>query len=83
VARGWESKEIESQIEAAEERASQAAKRQVSAAQIALEREIDSLNLSRTRVMRDLEASTNPRYREMLNRSLAFLDEKLASLQNG
>ena len=83
MARGWESKEIESQIEAAEERASQAAKRQVSAAQIALEREIDSLNLSRTRVMRDLEASTNPRYREMLNRSLAFLDEKLASLQNG
>jgi hypothetical protein len=83
VARGWESKEVESQIEAAEARASQAAKRQVSAEQIAREREIESLDLSRTRVVQDLEASTNPRYRELLNRSLAFLDEKLSALRNG
>jgi hypothetical protein len=83
VARGWESKEVESQIEAAESRASQAAKRQVSAEQIAREREIESLNLSRTRVVQDLETSTNPRYRELLNRSLAFLDEKLSALRNG
>jgi hypothetical protein len=83
VARGWESKEVESQIEAAEARASQAAQRKLSAEQVAREREIESLDLSRTRVVRDLEASTNPRYRELLNRSLAFLDEKLSALRNG
>jgi hypothetical protein len=82
VARGWESKEVESQIEAAEVRASQRGRPEPSAEQVAREREIDSLKLSRTRVMQDLETSTKPRYREMLNRSLAFLDEKLAALQN-
>jgi hypothetical protein len=81
VARGWESKEVESQIEAAEVRASQRGRQEPPAEQVAREREIDSLKLSRTRVMQDLETSTKPRYREMLNRSLAFLDEKLAALQ--
>jgi molecular chaperone DnaK (HSP70) len=81
VARGWESKEIESQIEAAETRAAENAKPRLTPEQVAREREIDSLNLSRTRVLQDLENSTNPRYREMLERSLAFLDEKITLLQ--
>ena len=81
MARGWESKEVESQIEAAETRAAEAAKPRLTPEQIAREREIDSLNLSRTRVLHDLESSTNPRYREILRQSLAFLDEKLANLR--
>lgn len=81
MARGWESKEIESQIEAAENRTPEAAKLRLTPEQIARQREIDSLNLSRTRVVQDLEKSTNPRYREMLQRSLAFLDEKIEALR--
>jgi hypothetical protein len=81
VARGWESKEVESQIEAAETRAAEAVKPRLTPEQAAREREIDSLMLSRTRVLRDLETAKNPRYREMLRESLAFLDGKIAQLK--
>ena len=81
MARGWESKEVESQIEAAELRAERKEKSRVSAEQVGRERESESLQLSRTRVVQDIEAATNPRYREMLQRSLAFLDEKIAALE--
>jgi hypothetical protein len=81
MARGWESKEIESQIEAAEARASVSKKKRISAEQIQLQREREGLELSRTRVLQDLASAVNPKYREMLERSLAHLDEKLAALK--
>ena len=80
MARGWESKSVESQIEAAEERAQQARRVQLSSEQAALARERELLELSRSRVLHDIETATHARYREMLERSLAFLDEKLAKL---
>lgn len=80
MARGWESKAVESQIEAAEARAQSRAPRQ-NAEQLALQREMESLELSRTRVMQDLAAARNPKYQEMLQRSLSFLDEKIAALR--
>lgn len=80
MARGWESKEIESQMEAAERRASEAQGRQLSAEELRIEKERESLELSRTRVMQDLAGAKNPKYREMLERSLRFLDEKIAGL---
>ena len=80
MARGWESKAVESQIEAAEARASRAAAVRISAEQVSLQRERESLELSRTRVLQDLAAATNPKYRDLLNRSLQYLDEKLKAL---
>ena len=80
MARGWESKDIESQMEAATEARSQSAP-QRSAEEIQRERERESLLLQRTRVLSDLKSAANPRYREILQRSLAFLDEKLAALR--
>jgi molecular chaperone GrpE (heat shock protein) len=80
MARGWESKEIESQMEAAEARASQSRQPQLSAEKLRLQRERESLELSRTRVLQDLAAAKNPKYRELLERSLRYLDEKLAGL---
>ncbi len=81
MARGWESKEIESQIEAAEARASLSKKKQISDEQVQLQREREGLELSRTRVLQDLLSAVNPKYREMLQRSLDHLDEKLAVLR--
>lgn len=81
MARGWESKEVESQIEAAETRATESARPPLSPEQLARERELDLLNLSRTRVQHDIESSVNYRYREILRQSLAFLDEKIAALR--
>ena len=80
MARGWESKEIESQIEAAEARASQARRPQLSPEELRVERERESLELSRTRVRQDLAEAKNPKYRELLERSLRYLDEKIAAL---
>ena len=80
VARGWESKEIESQIEAAEARAARPQQAQLSPAELKTQRERESLELSRTRVLQDLAAATNPKYRELLQRSLRYLDEKIAGL---
>jgi hypothetical protein len=81
MARGWESKAIEeSQIEAAEERLKRSNAIAQNAAENSRQRERESLELSRTRVMQDLAAATNPKYRALLEQSLHFLDEKLAAL---
>lgn len=80
MARGWESKSVESQIELAE---SSRGRRgvQLTPEQIQTERERESLQLSRIRVLHDLESAKNPRYRETLSAALKHLDEKLASFK--
>jgi hypothetical protein len=80
MARGWESKAVESQLEAAETRHS-ARPVSISAEELARQRERESIELSRTRVLQDMASATHPRYREMLQRSLEFLDQKLAALE--
>jgi|SRR6476661_1585743 hypothetical protein len=81
MARGWESKSVESQIEsAAEFRKAAAASAQVTAEQITRERERETLQLSRTRVLHDLQMATNVRYREQLEAALRHLETKLAAL---
>lgn len=80
MARGWESKEVESQIEAAEARASQSKKKRISDEQVKRQRERESLELSRVRVVRDLASAVNPKYKEQLQKSLDHLDQKLAEL---
>lgn len=79
MARGWESKDIESQMADATE-ARQKGAPQLTQEQVQTVRERDALLLHRTRVVADLNAAVNPGYREILQRSLRFLDEKLASL---
>ena len=76
MARGWESKSIESQIEAAEARRADATPR-LSAEEL----KRNSLLLSRTRILREIAAARHPRHRETLEASLKFLDEKLAELR--
>ncbi|HWF03834.1 MAG TPA: hypothetical protein VHA06_09115 [Candidatus Angelobacter sp.] len=79
MARGWESKSVEEQIElAAEKAASLKTETRVNEAEATRQRELDSLQLSRTRVLQDIASASNPKYREQLQRSLDFLDEKLA-----
>lgn len=79
MARGWESKSVESQIESAERRRGTPTVH-LSPEQIEHQRQKESLLLSRTRVLHDLETCLNPRYRVILERSLTHLDEKLAAL---
>ncbi|HTS51498.1 MAG TPA: hypothetical protein VMH05_26300 [Bryobacteraceae bacterium] len=81
MARGWESKSIESQIEAAEERKSAAHAAAVDAAEVERKRQRDSLQLSRTRILNDIEQARNPKYQETLKAALKHLDDKLAELK--
>jgi hypothetical protein len=80
MARGWESKSVEEQIEAAHERASGVRRPRLSVEQVETERKRDGLLLQRTRVLRDLSGCTNDRYRITLASGLAYLEEQLAEL---
>ena len=80
MARGWESKGVESQMEAVADRHI-ATSPQRRPEELARERERESLELSRTRVLQDLAAANNPKYRELLERSLRFLNDKLAAFE--
>lgn len=53
----------------------------MSAEEAARWREKETLRLSRQTVLRQMEASTNPRHRKLLEDSLADLDEKLRKLE--
>jgi hypothetical protein len=77
VARGWESKSVESQIESAESDMASVRKEHLTPAQIESARKKESLLLSRTRILRELQTSRNPRYRALLGEELAFLDAQL------
>ena len=78
MARGWESKSVEAQIEAAELHTTAGIER--SPDEISLIRERENLKLSRTRVLHELETSKNPRYVRLLERELKVLEEKLRKL---
>jgi hypothetical protein len=81
MARGWESKSVESQTEAAEAgRAAVRVRKTAPAEPLELIRKRESLLLSRTRVTREMEAAQNPRYRTLLEKSLRDLNAQLAAL---
>jgi hypothetical protein len=83
MARGWESKDVESQMEEREEsRLQQAHAKHLDSQTANRKRERESLELSRVRVLRDLETAQNPNYRAMLQRSLDHLDGKLSLLDS-
>jgi hypothetical protein len=78
MARGWESKSVEAQIE--ERTSSKAASGGTANSEDAeTQRNRANLLLSRKRILQQLEATTNERYSEMLRRSLAELDAQLGS----
>jgi hypothetical protein len=80
MARGWESKSVESQIDAA-----QSSKRAAildnspDPEKLKLIRKKEGILLSRTRVERELISSRNPRYRALMSKALADLDAQLSA----
>jgi molecular chaperone GrpE (heat shock protein) len=80
MARGWESKSVEAQIDAAVARGAANKNKNADSSQLQLIRKKENLLLSRTRVVRELETAQNPRYQDILHKALAVLDSQLASL---
>jgi hypothetical protein len=81
MARGWESKAVEGQVQEFESKESRTQRRQLSQDQKEIRRKIEILLLSRARVEKELQSSENPRYREQLNRALIDLDAQIAKLK--
>jgi transposase len=81
MARGWESKGIESQKETAEEGKSRPGSAPRTPEELERQRERAGLELSRTRILRELESAAHPRHRASLEAALQFLEEKIASLE--
>jgi hypothetical protein len=80
MARGWESKGLESQVEetqAPKEKSGSGAK---TPEQLRREEQRKDLQLSRTRIVNDLTAATHPNHRKSLEAALAHLDKKIAEL---
>jgi hypothetical protein len=84
MAKGWESKSVEAQIDMSEGRVRRAVKRadDASAARPEVEslRKKESLQLSIRRVMQELQSAENPRYRALLDKALTDLQGQLAGL---
>jgi hypothetical protein len=79
MARGWESKSVEAQQAEVGEKSAKTGAR-LTPEQAANAREKAGLLLSRQRVVQQLEASRDPRHRQMLEQALAELDEKLRAV---
>jgi hypothetical protein len=80
MARGWESKAVEGQVQEFQSKADRKNRKQISQDQIEARRKRGVLMLSRARVAKQLQSSQGPRYREQLERALADLDAQLAQL---
>lgn len=82
MARGWESKAVEDQMNEAEERArrKQGAADEISPEERARRERLSSLQLSRARTLSQLEQATRPAHRQMLQRTLRALEAEIDSL---
>jgi len=81
MARGWESKDVESQVAENRVEKSPSDNSQKTQAQLNNERERQGLELSKKRVLADLENATHPNHRKALEAALAHLDAKLDALK--
>lgn len=79
MARGWESKSIEAQQDAAQ--APRNIAPAVSSREASRRAERTTLMLARTRALADLQAACVPAHRAMLEQAVADLDRRLAALE--
>ena len=81
MARGWESKAVEDQIEQANERAlRQQSLEDLSPEERTRRERLESLRLSRARTLDQLESATRPAHRQMLQRTLRALEAEIEDL---
>jgi hypothetical protein len=81
MARGWESKSVESQIE--DSLVTDATSKRLSTDELQRKRERESLELSRLRITTELRTAKAPLHRTALEHALAHLDEQIARLSQG
>ena len=80
MAKGWESKSVELQIEESQVEVRERRTARFTPGQLDARRRREVLLLSRARVQKDLQASRDHRYSDQLNRALADLEAQIAAL---
>lgn len=77
MARGWESKAVADQIEEGESRQQEPSKTQVTKEQRVLRERLDSLKLSRSRLLQQLEHARHPAHRNVLLNGLKAVEKEI------
>jgi hypothetical protein len=80
MAKGWESKSVEEQQSEATNR-SKSSKPRLTPEQIASQQSRQGLELSRQRVLQQLQAACNPNHRSTLEKALTDIDARIAALR--
>jgi hypothetical protein len=80
MARGWESKSVEAQMEATGLAQEKAEKKDKADVDLARSQARKDLELSRIRISNDLQSATNPNHRKSLEAALAHLDKKISEV---
>ena len=77
MARGWESKAVADQIEDGESRQQQPSRPEVTKEQRVLKERLDSLKLSRSRLLQQLEYARHPAHRNVLLNGLKAVEREI------
>lgn len=77
MARGWESKAIADQIEEVESRQQRASEVETTLEQRLLRERLDSLKLSKSRLLQQLERATHPSHRNVLLNGLKAIEKEI------
>ena len=77
MARGWESKAVADQIEEGESRQQQPSKTELTMEERLLKERLDSLQLSRSRLLQQLEHARHPAHRKVLLNGLQALEREI------
>ena len=80
MARGWESKAVADQIEEGESRQQQSSKTEVTREQRVLKERLDSLRLSRSRLLQQLEHARHPAHRNVLLNGLKAVEREIEDI---
>ena len=77
MARGWESKAVADQIEEGKSRQQQPSKTEVTKEERVLQERLDSLKLSRSRLLQQLERARHPAHRNVLLNGLKAVEKEI------
>ena len=80
MARGWESKSVEEQINERQNESKTPGKHKPGSPETEQRTRREGIRLARSRTVNALESTQDERYRELLERTLAHLDSELAKL---
>jgi hypothetical protein len=80
MARGWESKSVESQMESSQSKQEEGSKKRLTPEVAAAMRKKETLLLACAHLQQQMQASRHPRHQEMLQNALTDLEKQLADL---